>query len=569
MKRKIVFAVFCLAAFLSGIFVRPLRALAFEPAVDEDYILRMEKPEPGHYFAFVNEEGNSYTVQKGDTLWKIAGKYYGDGAAYPKIWEKNKEKVSTPETLQIGTELKIPERLYTGAGMLDDSDDRVIASGYLRWRNAWEWDPESYGKRYHFGYDYELFPFDVYPNEIGEVDPYRNWEDFQEEIRACSRRLCGDRVSDLTFAKYQAKGFHVPEGCRLCYYRFTFEGTEKKYVVMVSFAYTDTMQAEGFAVCDEERCSETEMAEAQGKMFYKLIRSMLDGGPLNDKTADYGGADEWAYPQLRNPFTQAMNSFCANEPLEQVTDFPGDYALTWKDAAMEGLVREELTKLWQLTETEQENFAGRPVMAGDLAAVKGLWLEADYAKREITMRLNGNNQNHEASVWKAELTTLADLRNFSAVKTAVICLRRSPIKDFSSLGELDDLQELEFDLMGMQVEIANEDMAFLGKLENLRLLNLYGWDEYGATGYVFERTKTYEGVTDLSVLQNCPRLAYLCLNAGNVESYDFLGNLPELSYLCLWEHPDMKNAKPDRTLLPDGCVVTIKEYREYKTHADE
>lgn len=50
----------------------------------------------------------TYTVQKGDTLWAIAKKYYGDGAKYTKIYEANKDKVSNPNLIYAGQVLTIP-----------------------------------------------------------------------------------------------------------------------------------------------------------------------------------------------------------------------------------------------------------------------------------------------------------------------------------------------------------------------------------------------------------------------------------------------------------------------------
>ena len=38
---------------------------------------------------------STHTVVKGDTLWGIAKKYYGDGSKYPQIKEKNKDKYSS------------------------------------------------------------------------------------------------------------------------------------------------------------------------------------------------------------------------------------------------------------------------------------------------------------------------------------------------------------------------------------------------------------------------------------------------------------------------------------------
>lgn len=39
-------------------------------------------------------ESISYTVQEGDTLWKIAEKYYGSGAYWEKIYQDNSGVIS-------------------------------------------------------------------------------------------------------------------------------------------------------------------------------------------------------------------------------------------------------------------------------------------------------------------------------------------------------------------------------------------------------------------------------------------------------------------------------------------
>lgn len=48
------------------------------------------------------------TVQKGDTLWALAKKYYGDGAQYTKIFNANTDKVSNPNLIYVGQVLTIP-----------------------------------------------------------------------------------------------------------------------------------------------------------------------------------------------------------------------------------------------------------------------------------------------------------------------------------------------------------------------------------------------------------------------------------------------------------------------------
>ncbi len=53
-------------------------------------------------------EAASYTVQSGDTLWKIAEDHYGDGKRYPEIFEANKELLDSPDRILPGQKLLIP-----------------------------------------------------------------------------------------------------------------------------------------------------------------------------------------------------------------------------------------------------------------------------------------------------------------------------------------------------------------------------------------------------------------------------------------------------------------------------
>ena len=50
--------------------------------------------------------GNYYTVVRGDTLWGIAKKFYGDGSRYPEIAKAN--NISNPDLIYAGQKLLIP-----------------------------------------------------------------------------------------------------------------------------------------------------------------------------------------------------------------------------------------------------------------------------------------------------------------------------------------------------------------------------------------------------------------------------------------------------------------------------
>jgi nucleoid-associated protein YgaU len=49
-----------------------------------------------------------YTVKAGDTLSKISKQFYGSPNEYMKIFNANKDKLSDPDKIQPGQELKIP-----------------------------------------------------------------------------------------------------------------------------------------------------------------------------------------------------------------------------------------------------------------------------------------------------------------------------------------------------------------------------------------------------------------------------------------------------------------------------
>ena len=50
----------------------------------------------------------TYTVQAGDSLSKISKQFYGDANKYMKIFEANKDKLTDPNKVNVGTELLIP-----------------------------------------------------------------------------------------------------------------------------------------------------------------------------------------------------------------------------------------------------------------------------------------------------------------------------------------------------------------------------------------------------------------------------------------------------------------------------
>ena len=50
----------------------------------------------------------SYTVEAGDTLSKISKQFYGEASLYMNIFEANRDKISDPDKIRPGMQLRIP-----------------------------------------------------------------------------------------------------------------------------------------------------------------------------------------------------------------------------------------------------------------------------------------------------------------------------------------------------------------------------------------------------------------------------------------------------------------------------
>ena len=85
--------------------VLPLDEPAVEP-VEKPAVVELVDPQP----VFVLPEVTTYTVVRGDSLWRIAGIVYGDPLSWKTIWEANRDLIPDPHNLPVGTVLTIPQK---------------------------------------------------------------------------------------------------------------------------------------------------------------------------------------------------------------------------------------------------------------------------------------------------------------------------------------------------------------------------------------------------------------------------------------------------------------------------
>lgn len=72
------------------------------------FVTDLEQPQPT---VSALKAGQSHVVQRGDSLWKIAGQYYGNAENWTRIYLANFHEISNPDRIFPGQTLQIPAEL--------------------------------------------------------------------------------------------------------------------------------------------------------------------------------------------------------------------------------------------------------------------------------------------------------------------------------------------------------------------------------------------------------------------------------------------------------------------------
>ncbi|HSN72826.1 MAG TPA: peptidoglycan-binding protein LysM [Steroidobacteraceae bacterium] len=80
--------------------VKDVYATGLQAYVPPEAKAEAAPPEPEEEF---------YVIERGDSLWKIAKKYYSDGNKWPQLFEANKEVILDPDKIFPGQKIRIPK----------------------------------------------------------------------------------------------------------------------------------------------------------------------------------------------------------------------------------------------------------------------------------------------------------------------------------------------------------------------------------------------------------------------------------------------------------------------------
>lgn len=283
-----------------------LPALPSYPGTDEaDYI----------HLGFGPSSDIAYEVQSGDSLWKIAEKFYGDGRYY-ELLERRPNAALLPGVL-----LKVPHKDYY---LLRTNDEEGHGWSYCILPSG-EFCPTTFNAAKPINWYYGSMDFaagrgfdvmwekdktlgqDVPASDVRilyrmdgnpDGDFFADWESVQESIRQSATACCGSAIDSLRFYRYT-----LDQGEML--YGFSFR----------LYRPTDTLQCAAFYRVEEGLLAEyvgiapiqeTDPVLERVRYLAAEIDSTLSGEEIQSDCDEFYGRENWNFPLLHNPFAAAL-----------------------------------------------------------------------------------------------------------------------------------------------------------------------------------------------------------------------------------------------------------------------
>ena len=276
------------------------------------------------------KEDTEYTVLPGDTLWDIAGKFYGDGSDYPNL-----ERVEEQDGTALDSSL-----IYPGETLLVPRLDYYLLHANGEEGFGWSFCQTASGEMcptrffaakpadwYYGSMDFAgemglaaLWPKDRELRQDAAASDIRilyyidgnpegdflagDWEGAKEKIRESARRYCGEDLEELRFYRYELDG-----GESLYGYSFLLNPTdtaafrEEPLECAVFYRLREGLLAEFIGI--EPVSENMQVLERTRYLAARIVE-----GPAMEKL-DYTGEEfyareGWPFTRLHNPFATAL-----------------------------------------------------------------------------------------------------------------------------------------------------------------------------------------------------------------------------------------------------------------------
>lgn len=276
-------------------------------AADENYpILYEDLAESGLPAVALTLDEEKYTVLPGDSLWKIAGKLWGDGSRYGELAGINNDLIKDPDLIFPGMVLKVSptgrivrkEARYGGIQMGDYSMDMP---------HGWTVGiMESGGAFANFAMsgDKAAIACLIQDKEKETEESVRNWEQCTRLIAEYVRKNYDKQVSDLSFEHYRMEEQDDASG-DLYLYSYTWQVSPDypnlKQSVCAALKLTDHIQAEFLGYSTDYDIHGT--VRYVGATFEEHFGSDNGGKfTVNDSNMQMAPEAEWGMDGMINSF---------------------------------------------------------------------------------------------------------------------------------------------------------------------------------------------------------------------------------------------------------------------------
>lgn len=287
-----------------------LPALPSYPGTDEtDYI----------HLRFGPASDEVYEVQSGDSFWRIAEKFYGDGRYYDLI--QGESETMRPASLHPGDRLIIP---YKDCYLLRTNDEQghswsycILPSGescptHFIAAKPIDWYYGSMDFAARSGFDV-MWPkdkeqgHDVPASDIRilyridgnpEGDFFEDWSAVQQSIRQSAQACCGNAVDNLRFYRYTLDNGENLYGCSFLLYRPT-----DTLQCAAFYRITEGLLAEYIGVAPVQE--KEPVLERVRYLAAEIDNALIVEEVQSDCEAFYG-RENWDFPLLHNPFATAL-----------------------------------------------------------------------------------------------------------------------------------------------------------------------------------------------------------------------------------------------------------------------
>lgn len=291
-----------------------LTSLPDYPGTDKDDFIHL---------GFGPAEDFTYEAQPGDTLWDIADKFYGQGRLYGLLERCVKpESILSEDALTPGEQIRIPHKDYY---LLCPNDEEGFTWSYSRLPSG-ESCPTRYAAakpiNWYYGNMYfaanigldTMWPKDKEAGQDAAAADIRifyrldhnpdgdffseDWNAVQESIRKSASIYCQDAIDSLLFYRYT-----LDNGENLYGYSFRLHKPSGTLKCAVFYQLGEGMLTEFIGV---EPVTEEEHVLERVRYLAARVDTTLEIDESQYNPEEFYGKENWAFPQLHNPFAVAL-----------------------------------------------------------------------------------------------------------------------------------------------------------------------------------------------------------------------------------------------------------------------